>query len=148
MSYPNNDSIQYMKSFGKSLINPYRMLQSFFAVVFLKGCTKFSCDLQEWFYQQKVKDEYRELLLPMYFRNNGAFYYSTELNEAISMLFMVGLIRKGGTPSNFGIIFLEYSNEIAKQILGEIHDKKVLKLINTLADQFFKDVIITSEDKK
>lgn len=125
------DTKQYIDMFYTPDMTSYEFLKSFFAALYLKNKTSVNRDLTDFFYAIKKEKKYSDLLKEFKFKSNGVFVYSDELEDGIFTLQNMGLLGKKN-PS-FGIIFIEYTPEIAEEALAAIGEEKSA-LIKEIAD--------------
>lgn len=128
-----NDTQAYLDMFYTPAITSYEFLKGFFAQLYQSGMSKVSRDLSEFFYNLKKDPRFSKILFEIKFKSNGIFRYSNELEDDILMLQNMGLL--GKTNPSFGIILINFNDEIATETLNGFSDEN-LTLIKEIASLY------------
>ena len=102
-------------------------------------------DFHQWLFHYQSSCPECSILSSLHFVERDGRYYSRQVEEALSLLESLGLIRRDYSPYALLFIHLSYSIPIARQILslipeGLIHDEVSL-LSRSLLRDLHKDSI-------
>ena len=105
----------YLSYFYSPELTAYEFLKSFFACLKKQNVDKAGRDISGFLYDQKKKLQDIVALKEIRFRNNGIFWYSNDIEDALFNLQNGGLL--GKTNPSFGVILIKYTDEEADNII-------------------------------
>ena len=108
----------YLSRFYEPKITVYEFLKYFFAYLKRLNVEKIDSNLVKFLYAQKQISENSkrgDVLEEICFENNGVYYYSSDIEDALFLLHIGGLLSKPN-PS-YGILNLKYNENDITSVL-------------------------------
>ena len=118
----------------------YRVLNSVFAFLYIHGISDFSMDFHQWLFHYQSSCPECSILNSLHFVERDGRYYSRQVEEALSLLESLGLIRRDYSPYALLFIHLSYSIPIARQILSLIPDGVIHDEVSLLSRSLLRDL--------
>lgn len=107
---------KYLEHFYESQFNAYDFIVLFSAINSIKNVYCFNKEnLINFIADLKKGKQYEEILNDIQLRNNGVFYYSNDLDEAISKLHSIGILYTLSSKSN-SLIYICDNLDISRML--------------------------------